>query len=337
MSKQRDILFRAINATGSAPEWIEVLPAGPDIKGEDGRAWRMSDPARVVAMTRAKLPIVLDYEHASELKGPKGEEAPAAGWINDLEVREGAVWARVEWTPRAANMVANREYRFVSPVFRFSATKEVLRLDSVGLVNQPNLKMTALCREGAGAADHAADDQPATKDDTMTPEQHKALCRKLGLADEASVDAIMTAVGKLQADEQSARNRAETPSLEKFVPRADFDAIKAKAETAEQALNRIQTERTEAEIAALVDDAVKAGKVTPASKDFYVSMCRKGGADEFKKFIASAPVLTGVSQLAGTQPGGASGDGLSDDEKAVCRAMGLTEEAFKKARGTKAA
>lgn len=344
--RQRDLLIRALNAAGTAPEWIEVLPAGPDIKGEDGRAWRMSDPARVVKDSQSRLPLVLDYEHASEIVAPKGGEAPAAGWIKALDVRDGAIWAQVEWTPRAANMVAQREYRFVSPVFRFSRdSKEIASLDSVGLVNRPNLKMTALCREGqfhegqgVGDTDDADDDTPtATKDSTtMDKTKRIALCRDLGLADEAGDDAIISAVATLKADKAQALNRAETPALDKFVPRADFDALKAKADAAEQALNRIQGEKLEAEITALVDDAVKAGKVAPASKEFYLAMCRKGGTDEFKKFVASAPVLTGVSQIADKQPGNADGS-LTDDEKAACRAMGLSEDDYKKAKGTKAA
>ena len=88
----------------SAPEWIELLPAGV-FYGRDGRGpFRLDDPAAVIASTTAMqmnagLPI--DYDHATDFGAPEGRPAPAAGWIRELEVRDGAVWGRVEWTARA--------------------------------------------------------------------------------------------------------------------------------------------------------------------------------------------------------------------------------------------
>jgi phage I-like protein len=87
----------------SAPEWIELLPAGV-FYGRDGRGpFRLDDPAAVIASTTAMqmnagLPI--DYDHATDFGAPEGRPAPAAGWIRELEVRTGAVWGRVEWTAR---------------------------------------------------------------------------------------------------------------------------------------------------------------------------------------------------------------------------------------------
>lgn len=339
MSKRDLILCALNNAAGQTPEWIEVLPQGPDIKGLDGRAWRMASAAGVVAASQSRLPVVVDYEHASELLAPKGHEAPASGWITAFEARDGAVWGRVEWTPRAANMIAAREYRFVSPVFRHSKAGDVLRIESVGLVNQPNLKMTALCRrDGDGATDIDDDTQPATKDTCMDKTQRIALCRALGLADEAADDAILTAVAKLKADETTARNRAETPPLDKFVPRADFDKVQAERDTAINSINADKKARLEAEITTAVDAAVAAGKIPPATKDYHVANCRaEGGLDRFKAYVAATPVMTGVSQIEGKQPGAAADGGLTEAEKATCRAMGIAEDAYLKARGTKAA
>ena len=98
---------------GGAPEWVEVLPAGPDIEGRDGRKWHLEDPEGVAATSLDGMrDIPIDWEHASDIKAPRGEEAPAAGWITQLEVRNGALWGRVEWTERGAAQVASREYRY---------------------------------------------------------------------------------------------------------------------------------------------------------------------------------------------------------------------------------
>ena len=134
-----------------APEWVELLPAGPTITGRDRRAWR-NDPAAVLAAFQTEekdLPI--DWEHSSEIKAPQGEPAPAAGWITAMEERAGAVWGRVTWTERGAACVAAREYRYLSPVFTYDKkTDKIARLTSCGLTNQPNLYLAALNAEQQG-------------------------------------------------------------------------------------------------------------------------------------------------------------------------------------------
>lgn len=302
-----------------------MLPAGPAIVGRDGRNWSLTDPAAMIARSmQGGAQLFVDYEHASEVRAPKGEAAPAAGWITQLELREGAVWARVEWTPRASEMVLNREYRFISPVFVFDAkSREVHSLVSAALTNTPNLSMTALNR--------AEDLDTQQENDTMDKEWLKALCKKLGLQAEASNEAILAAVDALNGEKDRALNSANSPSLEKFVPRADYDKVIGERDAATTALNTIKTEKSEGEIVAAVDEAVKGGKIAPASKDFYLGVCRKeGGLAEFKKFVDTAPAITTPSIETRTPVAG--NVDLTIDEKAACKAMGITEEAFKKAR-----
>ena len=314
-------------AAGEVPEWIEVLPAGPKIIGRDGRFWIIDDPHEIIRRSEAEGALHVDYEHASEIKAPQGEPSPAAGWIDKLEVRDGAIWAHVEWTPKAKQMVADREYRFISPTFYFdSASLRIISLISVALTNRPNLSMTALNSRGE-------DEQQQQEKTTMDKEALKALCKKLGLQEEASATAILAAVDGLVTDTEVAANAAEMPSIGKFVPRAVYDKVATQLETANNSIKAINEAKLEADVTAAVDDAVKAGKVAPAMKDYFLGACRKdGGLEEFKKFVAAAPVLTGVSDLDTKKASNTGGDKqLSDAEKAVCAAMGLTEEAFKKA------
>jgi phage I-like protein len=312
----------ALAAESGAPAWVQLLPRGPEITGRDTRNWMISNPQMVVAASLARGPLHIDYEHASEHRAPNGLEAPAAGWITELEARDDGIWAQVEWTPRASQMITDREYRFISPVFTYEArSDEIIALISAALTNQPNLDMTALNQRG-----NADLSQP-----TGAPMNLKALCHALGLQDEASPEAILAAVNALI-------KRADNPPLEKFVPRADYDAAMKKAAEAEAALNQIKASTHEAEIAELVEGAIRAGKITPATKGFYLATCRTdGGVEAFKTFLQSAPVLsvkidTGLDERH--DPGAANG-GLSDQEKAVCRNLGLTEEEFLKSKATK--
>ena len=120
-------LVIALNAEAGVPEWVELLPAGLTVRGRDGRAWSNPNPAAIVEAFQnngADLPV--DIEHSTEHKGSHGEPAPAVGWIKAMEVRDGAVWGRVEWTERGSSLLQNKEYRYLSPVFLH--TKDESRL-----------------------------------------------------------------------------------------------------------------------------------------------------------------------------------------------------------------
>jgi hypothetical protein len=124
----------ALAAESGAPIWVQLLPEGPEITGRDTRNWTIRNPQAVVAASLARGPLHIDYEHASEHRAPLGLEAPAAGWITALEARETGIWAQVEWTPRAAQMIAEREYRFISPTFIYDGkTNEIVEIVSAGL------------------------------------------------------------------------------------------------------------------------------------------------------------------------------------------------------------
>ncbi len=137
----------ALNFAGAVPEWIQLTPAGPDLRGRDGRAWRMSSASAVVNAT--KLPFAMDFNHAMD-STDQGEPI-ASGWCEELQIRNGQIWGRVNWTPKAAQRIADREYRFISPVITFNATGELVAIKGASLVNRPNFEMTALNASAAAA------------------------------------------------------------------------------------------------------------------------------------------------------------------------------------------
>ena len=89
-------------AEGTVPEWIELLPSGRQVKGQDGREWLNDRPDAVIAeFNRLGRPLPLDLEHSTEKQAPQGLPAPAVGWIEELKARDGgSVWGRVAWTPK---------------------------------------------------------------------------------------------------------------------------------------------------------------------------------------------------------------------------------------------
>jgi phage I-like protein len=119
------------------PEWIRVLPLGKVELSDHRESFqvdRASLEALVVAFQSRGIDLVVDYEHQSLA----GERAPAAGWIKNLEARDDGLWARVDWTVQARDYLANREYRYFSPVLRLDPeTRKPLALLHLGLTNVP--------------------------------------------------------------------------------------------------------------------------------------------------------------------------------------------------------
>lgn len=285
----------------------EKFPAGPRVIGRDGRWWTMADAEAVAARFDASKEPQIDVEHASQLKAPMGEPAPAVGWIKGFEVVDGAIWGRVEWTEEGAALVASRAYRYLSPVFTFNyETGEIDRIICAGLTNSPNLEMAALNAE-------------------QETEMDRALLEALGLPMTATAAEALVAVNAMKTERDTARNAAQTPDPSKFVPRDDHQLT----------LNRIATFETEAkarldaDIVAAVDQAIADGKVAPASKDYHVAACRaEGGFDRFKAHMGTAPKIVAPSNLDGKAPTETQGTALGADALAVCRMFGTDPDAF---------
>ena len=281
----------ALAAENGVPDWVQLFPAGPEIVARDGRVWFMRDPQIVLAAFEENAaPLPIDYEHAQAHRAPEGEEAPAAGWIDKLEVRNGEIWGHVEWTERAAKMIRDREYRFLSPDFLVLKEDEtIVALSGAGLVNRPALHLQALARRSKGAP---------LQETTM----NKALCRRLGLAEGASEEVIIAAIDKRDKDHETALTAAKT-DIEKFVPRADYDKIKSELESVQASRAKEEADKRTAELDAAIEDAVKGGKIAPASRDHYRELCKaEGGLDKFNKLVGTLPVIAANTSLD-TDPG----------------------------------
>jgi|GEM_PF-951366 len=170
---------------------LELIPAG-HFGGRDGRSWNNDQPDQVVALSQAiQIPagICIDEDHALEFSANEkiGGSAPAYGWIKSLEIREGAIWGKVEWTPLGAQAVKDRIYCGLSPVFAFDEDSgRVLALLSAGLTNKPNLTLKAFnSRER-----HAVQQEKV---------EMKKIAELLGLKPDASESDIQTALNAVLA------------------------------------------------------------------------------------------------------------------------------------------
>jgi phage I-like protein len=296
----------ALNFDGAdlAPEWIQLMPRGPRLRGNDGRTWLLEEPQGLVEAFNARgLKRPIDINHAAFLKAPRGEESPAAGWIEELAVRDGAIFARVDWTPKGREAVLNRDYRYISASFNHDAKGNVVEMLGAGLVNTPNFTLPALNSE--------------------TRSMFKDLLKKLGLPETATEAEAVAKVGELQ----TALNSNQV-SLASYVPRADYEIAVNRAATLEAEIGAGKKAAHDAEAAAAIDEAVKAGKISPATKSFYVSTCASAeGLAEFKKFVAAQPTLF-QPQVTPATPAADGAVALNAEQNLVAEMMGVDAKAF---------
>ena len=325
------------DAAGAPPSVVRMIPAGK-FRSVDGRpadlpSWRLDAAlaAPIVAASAARRSdYCIDYEHQTLLARENGKPAPAAGWYRDLEWREDGLYATdVRWTPAAAQMINALEYRYISPVFAYDRdTGDVRHLACAALVSNPGLD--GLTDLSALAAQLLLLTIPK---ETVLNETLKKLLAALGLLDTATEAEALAAVAALKTHVAALSAHVSQPDPARYVPIATLSALQAEHADLQGRLAALGAEVNGGKLERLVSDAMAAGKLTPATEAWARELGKKD-IDALAAFIAAAPVVLVLGQ---TQTGGqaAGGDGaLSATELAVCSAMGLNPDDYRKTART---
>lgn len=342
----------------AVPERVQLLPPGA-FYGRDGRGpWRVVDPAAVIAASRelaAGADLVIDYDHQSDYAAVAGTggRAPAAGWITGLSLApDGGISAAVSWTAQARRAIAAREYRFLSPVFAHDAAGRVVRLLRAGLTNTPNLALPALNKE-MHAMDEPLVAPPPHAGPTPAPEAADALpladrlAALFGLPVPSPEPAILDHAERLAARPDPLRlvrdllglpadasaDRIATVLLEQ-ADRADrATALEGRVTALQSQLHGVFRRRVEDD----VDRLIAEGRMLPAERETMISLAASQ-PKHFQAIARARPVLvepgallTGGPPARGRGAPGSGDGGLSRDELAVCRRLGLDSGSFRQA------
>lgn len=173
--------------------------------------------------------MLIDHEH---FKHDPDKETIAYGWLMRLENRNGKPFGQIRWTNTGKPAIDGGDYRFFSSEYdpkdlqvlnRGAKPMRVrpLRLDGLTLTNDPNNKggapITNRREDFADAGASAATE----KNNNQVKNKMKSIATKLGLAAEASEDAILAEVTKLlnradisPADLTTLKNRNTTLETE---------------------------------------------------------------------------------------------------------------------------
>jgi len=322
-------LFLSLNFEGEVPSRIMLVPSDKIVKGRDGREWKNPNPKQTALNSITRLSLLpIDENHSTDLSAPKGGASPALGWMKNLCADEsGAVWADVEWTKRGREVLAEKEYRFISPVFLFNKEGEINCILRAALTNSPNLNLPAL------------NSQRLENINEERKFMNKDLLAALGLPETATEAEALAAAKALNAAKSgTAQTQTDTAKVDltAYAPRADLNAMEARATTAEKQLAELNAAQLKKDAEAAVDEAIKNRKIAPASKAEYLALCAtQDGLNRFKAIMTATPPIIGEGSQApeGMPPAAGSGAALNAEETAVAKAMGYTVEEYQKIKG----
>ncbi|HOM53897.1 MAG TPA: phage protease [Phycisphaerae bacterium] len=324
------------------PDRFQIAPAGmvKTTKGEfmvDEQAYSLIK----TEMKRRGVDTLVDYEHHSEggeFAAPDGL-VRAAGWIKDMvfDRQRGLQAQPVNWTPRAKELIASGEYRYVSPVVLFRLSdRRAVRIKSVALTNTPatlgieplvakDVEIDATDREGV-PSDSASEDG---KDDAMK----NRLIGVLALKADASEDEIVAAVraahekaGTIVAAEAKASQASETLTLvckaagisesEPGKIEAQMMVLAQKAkdhDTLKAEVDRLHSAALKDEADRLIGEAKAAGKLVEAQEEWARTLILKDKAS-FEAWMQTAAVIRPQGQ---TTPPPATSTGESKDRTQI--------------------
>ena len=306
------------------PEWVQLVPAGT-FSGADGRGpFKLTNPDAVIAASMAAGRLPIDENHSTDLAAPAGQPSPARAWIVEMQVREGSIWGRVEWTPTGAQLMSERAYKGISPVFQHDKAGVVSCVLRAALTNTPNLTLASLnsketgmdlitrLRQALGLTD-ATDEAGVLAAVTANAQAVTRHSQQLGaIATAAGLDAALAPEGLVTA--LQARLAGAT----------DAQHLAGQVVTLQTQLSTLQAERGKERATTFVDTAIKAGKPIAPLRDHYIAR-HMADAAAVETEIGKLPSINagGVSPVVLNAKGEPDGDEPTASEKTVAEKMGL--------------
>lgn len=150
--------------------------------GKDGRSWHLSRPDHLLSRLGGRT-VILDENHATFYDAPAGKPSPAMARMSNFSMDpRGVIWANtVDWTAAGKQKWSEGAYLGLSPVVLFDPNSregsdlgEVVDIQSVALVNDPNLPIPAVNASQISMAKTNTENTPNTPAPAAQPEAPKS-------------------------------------------------------------------------------------------------------------------------------------------------------------------
>lgn len=327
-----------------APEKVKLLPIG-HVRSQKGDFDVDEESFRLMKekFLERGNDIVIDYEHQTL----KDVQAPAGGWIKDLSIEDGAIVAKVEWTPQGKKYLENKEYRYLSPVVLVrKADGKAIVLHSAALTNTPAIDGMFPIINSIKLDDY----EGGNSMDIL-----KQLAALLGLGEDATEEQVIEALKALVADAKKLKEQAKP---EGGSPEGDGKVVAnkvicemlglkagAKTEDVAAAIVALSSKKPEGSVSEKefkelkekiarrdADDSVlmalKAGKLTPAQKDWATEYALKD-PEGFRSFVEKAPQGVPMGELD-IETKANKEERFDDATLLICKQLGVSEDDLKK-------
>lgn len=276
-----------------ADGFFHLVPKGEHPHPESGLVQVIDDEAITSIVNRFNAEsqqknfpgLLVDFEHFSY---DSNKPSSAAGWITEMQNRADGIWGKIRWSDDGDTAVKNGRYRLVSPVWLPNQVQQLgnkrvrpLRLDTAGLTNNPNLRGMVPLSNRSGSTDPADNNNP-TQTSSM-----KRLCTALGLSADASEEAALAELTKLQ-------NRATTAE-------AALEPGKTRVKELETENTQLKNRNTELLGSVVEQDLEKySNRFKPEAKDKWKAslLANRAGAIELLESLPEPDTKTGNNGAA---------------------------------------
>lgn len=211
-----------------------------------------------------QLQIPIDYEHQTL----QDVQAPAAGWIKNIVLRNDGIYGDVDWTDRAADYLKNREYRYLSPVIQIQRnTRRAVELHSAALTNTPVIDaISPIARtDKPNGGEGNAEQENIEGGSKGTLAELAAL---LQLDPSATIEDVYQAVAALLEGQEALKLKADAYQFE--IARTKADGV--------------------------VLEAMKAGKILPFQRD-WAFQSAMDDMDSFNLWLKTAPQVVPMGEV----------------------------------------
>lgn len=329
MEGERNVLACAAGQVdvSEVPEEIRILPFG--MVHNTHQDFMVDDESCQLIIRQFKerrIDLVIDYEHQTL----KNIQAPAGGWIKDIRRGEDALVAKVEWTQKAKEYLANKEYRYLSPVVMVrKSDHKAVALHSAALTNTPAIDGMFAIVNSAGFPAGGIEERQGGK----TMEFLQKLAAALGLPDTATEADVINAVEALTKKNTEVVANSTVLAMLGLEEGAKTEDVAAKIQQLssgngmEAELAALKENLARRDAAEAVAAAMKEGKVSAAQKEWAEGYALKD-PEGFAAFCEKAVPVVPMGKVSTDGPK-AAGKRTGVDA-VILKNLGLTQEDVEK-------
>lgn len=249
----------------------------------------------------------LDTEH---------DRGAANAWVVDMEARADGLYVKWDWTDRGRELVAKRIYRF------YSADLETALDIKTGKEVYPVLAAVALtnCPAMNTLPDAHLSDQPGAHGDALKPPAKPGKEE-----DNMELSDVITFAKAAPETDRDQILSAIAPDL-----KTEAEALKAANLSLTERLSAMEAEKKAARKVEVIGKALSEGKILPKDKEAWERRF-DASPDVIAEILASMPAAVDLTvRGTGDAPDAVA---LTEDDKRVRKAFGITDEDAKKFGG----